>query len=266
MRILSTWKIRCRPHGNHRRQSPKCQATYTDNCFRCLTTKSRNFGHPWNSNIHWKIRSSIGDFVVHDEYGAVQEATVAVVAVVPVLADRWTDCIRPVPPFRLHLPRRSNLQPLSSNPPRTLRKSTWFHRSTLPDWAALEFAVRTGFGYALPMVCETIASVLYQHNLSPKNWNWHQFHWTHWSLAEIARSNHVRTHVPMSPNSKTQMCCGWCPRMTVTDRRWYNRPANCYLLRFQWWEPLRHSGRSQNVTATPDRRRRWNLIIQQRNR
>lgn len=181
MKILSTWKIRCRPRGNRHRQSPKCRGTYTDNCFRCPSTKSRNSDHPWSSNIHWKTRSSTDDFAVHGEYGAAQVTTAAAV-VVPMLADHyWIDCIRPAPPSRLHLPRKPNRRPSSSNPPKTLPKSTWFHRWILPGWNALEFAVRTGFGCAPPVICETIASVLCQHNLSPKNWYWHRFRWTQWS-------------------------------------------------------------------------------------
>lgn len=172
MKILSTWKIRWRPRGIHRRQSPKCRATYNDNCFHCPAEKSHNCDHPSSWSIRWKTRSSIGDFAVHDEYGAAVVATEAAV-VVPALVDaaRWIGSFRPDRPFPLHLPRRLNRRSSNSFPPKMLWKSWRFHRSTLPGWAEPEFAVRTAFGCAPPMICETIASVLYRHNLSPRNSN-----------------------------------------------------------------------------------------------
>lgn len=164
-KILSTWKIHCRLRGNRRRRNRKCQAMYTDNC---PVTKSRNFFRPLNWSTHWKTHSSIGDFVVHDEYGAALAAT----AVVLVLAGRcWIDCSRPVPPCHLHPLRRPNLRPWNNSPPKTLWKSMWFRLSILLDWAELVFVGHTEFCCAPPTICETIASVLYQHNLSPKNLN-----------------------------------------------------------------------------------------------
>lgn len=176
MKILSTWKIRWRPRGTHRRQSPKCRATYNDNYFHCPAGKSHSCDHPSSWSIRWKTRSSIGDFAVHDEYGAAVVATEAVVAaVVPALVDadaRWIDSFHPDRPFPLHLPRIPNRRSSSSFPPRTLWKSWRFHRSTPPGWAELECAVRTGSsGCAPPMICVTIASVVCRHNLSPRNSN-----------------------------------------------------------------------------------------------